>query len=744
MRLLAVSNRAPVTVTRRRGEFVFQPSVGGLATGLTAWMDSLDAAPGEGPVNERLWAGWPGLTVAAEEENDLRARLREEYDVHPVFLDEKQVEDFYFGFCNATLWPLFHYFHSFAQYDENLWQSYRSVNEAFRDSVLGAARESDSIWVHDYHLMLLPRLLREHLPDTRIGFFLHIPFPDFEVFRQMPRRWGTELLEGLLGADLIGFHVHDYTQYFLRCVLKMLGRENDMGEMTLGGRTVRADTFPMGIDYGKFAAAADDPAIRSDVESLRERTPPGGKVILSVERLDYTKGIINGLRAFEALLERSPGWRERCVLAMVVVPSRTRVGEYARMKTEIDTEVGRINGRFGNIDWTPILYQYASLPFERLVALYSLGDVAMVTPKRDGMNLIAKEYLASRTDGTGVLVLSELAGASRELGEAVQVNPNIVEEIASALESALEMPRQEQVRRNTLMRHRLRRYDVKRWAGEFMRALEGVREAQRLREAKYLGLSPRAELVSDYLGAGRRLIALDYDGTLVPIAGTPGAAMPTGRTKGLLARLTADPGNRLAIVSGRDRDTLSGWFGELEIDLVAEHGVWIRERGSSWEKIKPLRNDWKPRVAQILEEYVDRLPGSFAEEKDFSLAWHYRQTDPELGPVRAKELMDELVTLTANLDLQVIQGSKVIEVRNGGVDKGAAVLKIIGEDRYNFIMAMGDDWTDEDLFAALPERAHTIKIGIGSSFARFYLRGQEEAIELLEDLQAISRRNLVA
>lgn len=743
MRLLAVSNRAPVTVSRKGGEFAFQPSVGGLATGLAAWMDSLDAA-GDGRANRRLWAGWPGITVEADEQEALRARLRGEYEVHPVFLDERQVDDFYFGFCNATLWPLFHYFHSYVLYDEQYWQSYRSVNEAFRDSILEEARESDSIWVHDYHLMLLPRLLREHLPDARIGFFLHIPFPDYEVFRQMPRRWGTELLEGLLGADLIGFHVHDYTQYFLRCVLKMLGHENDMGEIALQGRTLRADTFPMGIDYEKFAAAADDPEVRGAVESLREKTPRGGKVILSIERLDYTKGIINGLRAYETLLERSPGWRERCVLAMVVVPSRTRVGEYARMKTEIDTEVGRINGRFGNIDWTPILYQYASLPFERLVAMYCLGDVAMVTPKRDGMNLIAKEYLAARTDGTGVLVLSELAGASRELGEAVQVNPNIVEEIALALETALEMPVQEQVRRNTLMRRRLKRYDVMRWAGDFMRSLDSVREAQRLREAKYLGLAARTELLSDYTAAADRFIALDYDGTLVPIAGTPGGAMPSDETRRLLARLASDPRNRLVVVSGRDRETLTGWFGDLDIDLVAEHGVWIRERGAGWEKIKPLRDDWKPRVAQILEDYVDRLPGSLVEEKDYSIAWHYRQTDPELGPVRAKELMDELVNLTANLDLQVIQGSKVVEVRSGGVDKGAAALRIIGETRHEFVMALGDDWTDEDLFSALPESAYTIKIGLRSSFARFHLRSQEEAIQLLEQLHVVSLRNLVA
>ncbi len=744
MRLLAVSNRAPVTVSRAEGGFAFQPSVGGLATGLAAYMDSLDEGDPDGGLNERLWAGWPGLTVEPAEREPLARRLREEYDVHPVFLDEKQVNDFYFGFCNATLWPLFHYFHSFVRYDENLWSSYRSVNEAFRDSVLEVAGGFDSIWVHDYHLMLLPGLLRERLPEARIGFFLHIPFPDFEVFRQMPRRWGTELLEGLLGADLIGFHVHDYTQYFLRCALKMLGYENDMGEILLEGRTVRADTFPMGIDYGRFEAAARDTAVRRDVESLREKTPPGGKVILSVERLDYTKGIINGLRAYEMLLERCPGWRGRCVLVMVVVPSRTRVGEYARMKTEIDTEVGRINGRFGNIDWTPVIYQYASLPFERLVATYCLGDVAMVTPKRDGMNLIAKEYLASRTDGTGVLVLSEFAGASRELGEAVLVNPNIVEEIAAALEAALEMPVQEQVRRNRLMQRRLKRYDVRRWAAEYVGALEAVKEKQRLREAKYLGLSARTELVSDYVASGRRLIALDYDGTLVPLAGTPGAAMPTAETKRLLARLAADPGNRLVVVSGRDRETLSGWFGELDIDLIAEHGVWIRERGSSWEKIKPLRDDWKPRVSQMLEHYVDRLPGSFIEDKDYSLAWHYRQTDPELGPVRAKELMDELVSLTANLDLQVIQGSKVVEVRSGGVDKGAALMRIIEEDRFGFVLAIGDEWTDEDIFMALPEWAYTIKIGLRSSFARFHLRGQGEAISLLEQLQAVSRKNLVA
>ena len=475
MRLLVVSNRAPVTVTVKDGETRISGSPGGLATGVASFLERRRA---QGPA-EDLWIGWPGIASEEWIAKELETLLLSDYGIYPVALSEESISLYYDGLCNGTIWPLVPDFPSLVTYSEENWQEYERVNRLFCDAVVECASEDDWIWVHDYHLMLLPALLRERLPGATIGFFLHIPFPSFEIFRLLPRQWGSEILAGLLASDLIGFHTQEYTQNFLRCALKIMGYEHNLGDIAIEdeGRMSRADTFPMGIDFMKYSSANDRPGVQKCLENIR-RSVDGVKVVLSIDRLDYTKGIANRLRGFRAFLEENPGYHEKVVLALVVVPSRTSVGDYRRMKREIDIMVGEINGGFGNLGWTPILYQYRSLPLDELLAYYLLSDVAMLTPKRDGMNLIAKEYLAARNDGTGVLVLSEMAGAARELGEAILVNPNHVKEISTALAEALEMPVDEQLRRTGAMRRRLQRYDVVRWAEEFLESMQKVREMQ--------------------------------------------------------------------------------------------------------------------------------------------------------------------------------------------------------------------------------------------------------------------------
>ncbi|MDH5684874.1 MAG: trehalose-6-phosphate synthase, partial [candidate division WOR-3 bacterium] len=402
MRLLVVSNRLPITVSEKDGKLKFRTSVGGLVSGLSAYLDSLKEAPFT--ESEYIWVGWPGIAVNDKAKEELRSRALAEFKAYPVFLTEKVMDKFYHGFCNKTIWPLFHYFSSYAIYDSDFWTHYKRVNEVFRDAVLEIVKPDDLIWIHDYHLMLLPRLIREKMPEVPIGFFLHIPFPAFEIFRLLPDKWRREIIEGLLGANLIGFHTHDYTQYFLRCVLRILGYEHSMGQIIAGDHVVKADTFPMGIDFSRFHSAASSPEIEQDKQSLK-KTFTTLKVILSIDRLDYTKGILNRLQGYETFLENNPQWHGRVILILVVVPSRIGVEHYRMMKRQIDEIVGKINGRFCSINWTPILYQYKFLPFQPLVALYSISDVALITPLRDGMNLIAKEYIASRTDKTGVLIL---------------------------------------------------------------------------------------------------------------------------------------------------------------------------------------------------------------------------------------------------------------------------------------------------------------------------------------------------
>lgn len=518
MRLLVVSNRLPITVVESEGKLIFQESVGGLVSGLSAYLDSLKGS--SFTKSEYIWIGWPGISVdkkTKEELEELSAKALSEFRAYPVFLTERAMEKFYQGFCNKTIWPLFHYFPSYTVYDESFWLHYKCVNKIFCEAVMTVIKPDDVVWIHDYHLMLLPQLLREKMPDARIGFFLHIPFPSFEIFRLLPMKWRSEILEGLLGADLIGFHTHDYTQYFLRCVLRILGYEHNMGEIFLSDRVIKAETLPMGIDFQRFYSAASCPEVQREKEQL-VKTLSDFKVVLSIDRLDYTKAIIKRLQGYELFLQKNPQWHRKVILVLVVVPSRIDVEHYQQMKKQIDEFVGKVNGQFGGVDWTPILYQYKFLPFNPLVALYAVSDVALITPVRDGMNLIAKEYVATKTDKTGVLILSEMTGAAKELGEAIIINPNNIQEIADALKEALEMPKEKQVKRNEIMQNRLKRYDVVRWADDFIRELISVKDEQKRFNARLLGLSMREQLLKDFKKALKRLIFLDYDGTLVPFA----------------------------------------------------------------------------------------------------------------------------------------------------------------------------------------------------------------------------------
>lgn len=728
-RLLVVSNRLPFTAVEQDGDLAFEPSSGGLVSGLTGYLESAGKA---GIINEYLWVGWPGSSVDPDKQEALTQKARE-LNAYPVFISEAEMEMFYYGFCNSTIWPLFHYFPSYAFYEDEYWDEYVRVNEVFADAVCQVARPDDIIWVHDYQLMLLPGMLRERMPDAQVGFFLHIPFPGYELFRQMPRRWGRRILEGMLGADLTGFHTHDYAQYFMRSVLRILGREHQMGQMIVGDRIARIETFPMGIDFERYHESVHLLGVREHETRLRNSLPPNTRVVLSLDRLDYTKGIVHRLRGYETFLSRYPDWHGRVVLMLVVVPSRVGVGRYQETKEQIEELVGRINGQFGTLDWVPIRYQYTSLPFEHLVALYHAADVALVTPLRDGMNLIAKEYIAASTD-TGVLILSEMAGAAKELGEAIIINPNSREEIAEALLLALEMPVEEQRTRNETMQQRLRRYDVTTWATDFMTELLKVVEDRDRLTSRLLSDRARQRMIEDYARAERRLLLLDYDGTLMPFSTDPMQVVPTRGVLDVLLALAREPRNHVVVISGRDRHTLETWLGDLPISLVAEHGVWIRDWGGVWRMTRPLKNDWKPRIRAVLETYADRLPGSFVEEKEFSLVWHYRAADPELGAVRARELLDQLVNFTANIDVRVLQGNKVIEVKAGGVNKGVAGEYYLARTKPDFVLAVGDDWTDEDLFVALPDTAYTLRVGLATSQARYNLRDHLAVLDLLTDL----------
>ncbi|NML66059.1 bifunctional alpha,alpha-trehalose-phosphate synthase (UDP-forming)/trehalose-phosphatase [Hymenobacter sp. RP-2-7] len=721
-RTIIVSNRLPTKVIRTEDDLTFQPSEGGLATGL----GSVYRTGGN------LWIGWPGLFVGdAVEEAYIDTALAADH-MAPVFLTEGEIRDFYEGFSNSTLWPTFHYFSEFATYEQAHWDAYVAVNEKFCAAVLEHAGPDDTIWVHDYQLLLLPELLRRARPEATIGFFLHIPFPSQELIRVLP--WRAELLRGMLGADLIGFHTYGYMRHFLSAVTHVLGLPAQNGQIETPTRSVRVDAFPMGIDYERFAQAATAEATLAHVAEYREALRDT-RVILSIDRLDYTKGIAQRLRAFNLLLERYPEWRGQVSLIMLVVPSRDQVAQYAALKEEIDELVGRINAQYRTMSWNPILYFYRSLPLEELAALYHLAEVALVTPMRDGMNLVAKEYVASRTDQRGVLILSERAGAARELSDALLVNPTDLHQLTETMHDALVMPEAEQLARISAMQELVRRYNVFAWTRLFMNQLTYTKMKQQTLAPEMLTEPATAKLAEAFRAAeGTRLLLLDYDGTLMPFFADPKQAKPDQELRLLLRALTELPRTQVVIISGRDRNTLQEWLGHLPLGFVAEHGVWLRDTEGDWELMQPLRSDWKRELRPVLELYVARTAGSFIEEKDYSLVWHYRRADADLGEVRARELLSHLAFMTANTDLQVMEGHKVLEIKNAGINKGAGAARWLARTEPGFVLTLGDDRTDEDTFRAMPPEAYTVRVGLARSLARYNLATVAEVRQLLRHL----------
>jgi len=719
--LILAANRLPVTVRRVGSGFEVEPSPGGLATALGAVYKEHGAS----------WVGWPGDIPPAQQalvERQLIRRL----GCHPVFLPQRLARPYYAGFSNRTLWPLFHSFPSYARYDAREWDAYVSVNRLFRDAILRIAAPDDLIWVHDYHLTLLPRFLRETIPRARLGVFIHIPFPSYDTLRLLP--WHKEILEGLLAADLIGFHTYGYANAFLGSVRRALGHEHELGRIEAGGHAAQVDAFPMGVDFARFSRAQAEPAVRARIARFRGKMGEV-KILLSLSRLDYTKGLGEQLRSFQTFLEAHPEWRGRIVYVFLVVPSRERVDRYAQLKREIDELVGRINSRYGTVEWTPIRYIYRTLGDVELQSIYAAADVALVTPLRDGMNLVCKEYLATKADGRGVLILSEMAGAATELREALVVNPNDEVQVAEAIHTALAMPEDEQVRRNRTLRDRLERSDVRAWALAYVARFADVTDRAKPGSARALRPQDVERLASAYVRGTRRLLLLDYDGTLVPFTTLPGEAAPPVRVLRLLERLAKVRGNDVFLVSGRRREEIDAWFASLPIHCVAEHGAWHRPRDAKeWQRSAPTDVAWKDRLRPVFEVHAARLPGSFVEEKDASIAWHYRNAEPDVAPDAAKEFFDTLSSVTANTDLSVLSGNRVLEVKSSRVGKGAYFATRLAADSWDFILAIGDDATDEELFAVLPPDAFSIRVGSRDSRARFVAESHEDVLSLLEGL----------
>jgi trehalose 6-phosphate synthase/phosphatase len=728
-RMIIVSYRLPFKISDENGTKKIHQSSGGLVSALISLSGKSNA---EALYHNVLWVGKgdEGLEDGMQmDETGVSFRLI------PVAITDSMDKNFYGGFCNNLLWPLFHYFPSLAILDENYFEDYVEANRLFADKIKSIAEPGDFIWIHDYHLFLLPSMLRDELPSANIGFFLHIPFPTFELFRNLPRPWREAILRGVLGSDLIGFHINDYCQYFLRSVSRFLGYEVTMNTVALEDRLVRVDAYPIGIDYDKFSSAA---ARSPEVEAakinilgfLKDR-----RLIFSVDRLDYSKGFLYRLAGFECFLDSHPEWIGKIIFNMVIVPSRDAIASYQAMKHEIEATVGRINGKYSTLAWLPVLYQYKSLSFPELVALYSLSDVGLITPIRDGMNLVAKEYIACQTAGKGMLILSETAGASAELSEALLINPTDKREVADALNRALTMPARNREILVARMQKRISRYTVFSWAADIIQGVETIKKEQELRKVNLITTPIESQIIAQYRQASRRVIFIDYDGTLVPFSRIPELAIPEAQTMLQLKLLGEDPQNTVVIISGRIKDFMEEWLGKLNAILIAEHGAFQKTAGGTWECTIDPDQTWKEGILQVMQRYLDRCNGSFIEEKFSSLVWHYRNSPLEIGSLRAKELTEELRTLVSHENkLHILEGNKVVEVKRTGYDKGSAASKLVSSSENDFIIAIGDDKTDEDIFRSLPPHAITIKIGLTATLAKYNLVNQRDVSRFIDRL----------
>jgi len=686
-RLVVVSNRLPVTLRRSHSGISVERSAGGLVTALEPSMRQCGG----------VWVGWAGGELHANEQLPADAAP---CALVPVPLSTTEVRRFYHGFSNRTLWPLFHSLPERTQLDRLDWECYETVNRRFAEAVHEAADEGDLIWIHDYHLLRCAPRLRELRPNARIAFFLHVPFPSYDLYRILP--WYRELLRGALACDLVGFHCPGYVSNFLDCVERLLGErvDRDSGRIEHGARTVKVADFPLGIDYERFEAMAHEaPETRSS----------GERLVLGVDRLDYTKGIPERILAFERLLELHREHREKVVLMQIAVPSRAQVAEYQALKREIDELVGRVNGRFGTPGWSPIRYLYRSIPQERLVALYRDAEVALVTPLRDGMNLVAKEFVACQVDEPGVLVLSRMTGAAETMAEAISVNPYNVDSVAEALHRALAMSPDDRLARVRALQRRERENDLGSWLESFLVAArapqDGLRPVDSDDFERWLG---------EMLQGWPLALFLDYDGTLSEIAAHPAQAL-LGRTmREALAACSRRADTDVTIVSGRALEDVREMVGLENVTYAGNHGLEIAGPGLATfrhpdiEHYTERAHELKRALARLAE------PGVWTEAKGASLTLHFRSADP----TRHLRIAEEARAIVANAGFQPRDAHCAVEARPPiGWDKGHAVLHVLRErhgpawsERLR-VVYVGDDETDEDAFRALQGLGATFCVG---------------------------------
>ncbi|KAF9530206.1 trehalose-6-phosphate phosphatase [Crepidotus variabilis] len=622
----------------------------------------------------------------------------------PVWLEDKVAHGHYDGYCKQTLWPLFHYLlwqdvaTEYASADSH-YPQYESANAAFARRIADVYQSGDLIWVHDYHCLLVPRLVRESIPDAVLGLFVHTPFPSSEVFRCLPRR--KEILDGMLGANLICFQTYSYSRHFISTCIRVCGYETTSRGIDVEGHVTAVMHCPVGIDAERVARDITRPGIKPKLEALRNLYE-GKKIIVGRDKLDVVKGVLQKLRAFEKLLQDYPEWVGNVVMIQVTSPALTDSPKLERQVSEL---VAHINGEYGALDFIPVHHYHQTLKKDEFYALLSVADLAVITPLRDGMNTTSMEFVIAQNEtNKSPSVLSEFMGISKNMEDALLVNPWNLGDVAAAINKGLTMEDQEKARRQDNLYKVVTTHTSHSWAALLVKMLLGQMGLQgTARQTPYI---PKDQLNSLYDSAKKRLFLFDYDGTLSPIVKTPSMAVPSEAALEALEKLSMDPKNLVYIISGRDGEFLEQHLGHLKnVGFSAEHGGFVRERGSKeWVNFtNHLDMSWMSEVEEIFRYYTERTTGSHIEVKKSSITWHYRASDPEWGLFQCRQCQDLLENnLARKRPIEVLIGKKNLEVRPLAVNKGEIVKRILYKNPdAEFIFCAGDDKTDEDMFRAL-------------------------------------------
>ncbi|XP_057451088.1 alpha,alpha-trehalose-phosphate synthase [UDP-forming] 1-like isoform X2 [Lotus japonicus] len=725
-RLLVVANRLPVSAVRKgEDSWSLEISAGGLVSALLGVKEF-----------EARWIGWAGVNVPDDIGQKALTKALAEKRCIPVFLDEEIVHQYYNGYCNNILWPLFHYL-GLPQEDrlattrtfQSQFEAYQKANQMFADVVTKHYKEGDVVWCHDYHLMFLPQCLKNYNSKMKVGWFLHTPFPSSEIHRTLPSR--SELLHAVLAADLVGFHTYDYARHFVSACTRILGLEGTPEGVEDQGKLTRVTAFPIGIDSERFRGALDLPEVQGHIKEFQERFK-GRKIMLGVDRLDMIKGIPQKLLAFEKFLEENEYWRDKVVLLQIAVPTRTDVPEYQKLTSQVHEIVGRINGRFGTLTAVPIHHLDRSLEFHKLCALYAVTDVALVTSLRDGMNLVSYEFVACQENKKGVLILSEFAGAAQSLGAgAILVNPWNITQVAASIAKALNMPSAEREKRHRHNFHHVKTHTAQEWAETFVSELNDTVVEAQLRTKQVPPRLPTKTAIERYRQSTNRLIILGFNGTLTEPVERKGDQYkelePTvhPELKQPLTKLCSDPKTTVVVLSGSGRTVLDENFKEFDVWLAAENGMFLNPLKGEWMTTIPelLQNmEWVGSVKHVFEYFTERTPRSHFEEREASLVWNYRHADVEFGRLQAKDMLQHLSTGSiSNASLEVFQGSRSIEVRAAGVTKGAAIDRILGEIVHSKSMTIPIDCVlsighflakDEDIYAFFEPELPCVGVGL--------------------------------